>query len=159
MRALRWTVLPTVVFLLCAGLAPTRPNVKLHLSAVRVVTVDGHVKELPVGKTVLKKGDVVKYVIVATNVGTQPALALTPIARVPAAMAYVAGSARDDGAVAQFTLDGKTWSVKPMVDVKTAHGIVKKPADPALYRSVRWVLEHPLPAHKTMAFSYEVRVK
>ncbi len=156
------------VALLMAGLflAPVsafaaQPKVQLHLSGVLLLKeVGGHVKEVPMDKAVAKKGDLIRYTIVASNIGTKPALALTPVGHVPVRTAFVAGSAqRVAGATVEYTLDGESWSARPMVVIKTAKGTEKRAADPALFKSVRWVFSRALLPHKSDSVTYEVRVQ
>ncbi|MGZ6196282.1 MAG: hypothetical protein ACXWNL_01340 [Vulcanimicrobiaceae bacterium] len=144
--------------MLCTALASARPVVKLHLKGVVVQQSEGRTSQTPVEGVVLKAGDLVRYTIAASNSGDSPALKLTPVGPVPKATSFVPGSARAAGAFAEFTLDGKTWSAHPMLSTKTPNGIVAKPADPSLYRAVRWITKRALPPKSVFVYSYDVRV-
>jgi len=143
-----------------AGLsvALARPIVRLHLSGALLQQHDGRQVQKPIDGLVLKAGDLIRYSIVATNAGDSPALSLIPVGPIPKSTAYVPGSARGNDATLEFSLDGKTWSKKPMLSIQTAHGVVKKPADPVLYKAIRWITKGALAAHKQLVFSYDVRV-
>ncbi|MGH8163987.1 MAG: hypothetical protein ACREP1_06605 [Rhodanobacteraceae bacterium] len=146
------------IFLCGAAAASARPVVTLHLTGTLVQQRDGRTTERSVEGLVLKAGDLVRYTIAATNSGDLAARKLVPVGPIPKATSFVPGSARGDDATPQFTLDGKTWSAKPMLVVKTANGSVRKPADPALYRAVRWIARGTLAPRKREVFSYDVRV-
>ena len=134
------------------------PHVSLHLSGVLVQ--GGKTAEKAVEKVSLKRGDRVRWTIVAENDGTKPALRLAPMDRVPQGMTFLAGSASSAvPAAVEYTLDGRTWSPRPTVKVTQPNGKVQtKPADPASYRAVRWVFARPLAAHERASVSFETRV-
>ncbi len=149
------------IFLVPASAFAAQPKVQLHLSGVLLVKeAGGHVKETPMDKAIAKKGDLIRYTIVASNIGTKPALALTPVGHVPVRTAFVAGSAqRIAGATIEYTLDNSSWSTRPVIAIKTAKGMEKRAADPALFKSVRWVFSRALLPHKSDSVTYEVRVQ
>jgi uncharacterized repeat protein (TIGR01451 family) len=141
-----------------------------YAKPVVVLTLQGAVVErdakgaerlTPLANAVLKPGDLVRYDVVATNSGTDPAAHLIPAARVPDGTTYEAGSASLAAASRiEFSLDGgKTWSSKPLVPVKTSSGTVEKPAPIAAYTALRWVDDKSLAPKSSVAYSYEVRVK
>ena len=139
------------------------PNVALHLSS-SVVGKDakGNATIDPIDSdTVLKQGETVRYDIVATNNGSDPALSLKPVGKIPPGMLYEAGTASAAPAsIVEFSLDGgKKWSKLPTIKVTTPKGVVEKPADPATYTMVRWILQKPLAPKASVTYSYEVRVK
>jgi uncharacterized repeat protein (TIGR01451 family) len=155
--------------LLCGGAsaasptcAPAAPCVNLQLTgAAYARQPDGTYKEVALDSATLKSGDKVRYTILATNKGSAPALHLVPSDPFPARMAYVAGSATaTSAATAEFTLDGKTWSAKPMVSVKSASGtVISKPAPASDYKGIRWAMTAPLAPQASAKFAFEVLVK
>ena len=151
-----------------AGLAVTtaaalaRPDVVLHLSGAMVEkAANGSVRLTPIdASTKLKTGEIVQYTISAYNKGSDPALHLAPVGKIPNGTAYVAGSALNGTAKLEFSVDGgKTWSAKPMVTVQVASGPQTKPADPSSFTAIRWTNDKPLAPKGSARFSYEVRVK
>jgi uncharacterized repeat protein (TIGR01451 family) len=139
------------------------PKVVLHLAG-SVVGKDakGNPTIDPIDSdTILKPGEIVRYDIVATNTGTDPALSLKPVGKIPPGMFYEAGTASAAPAsVVEFSLDGgKNWSKLPTVKVKTPKGVVEQKADPATYTTVRWILQKPLAPKASVTYSYEVRIK
>lgn len=133
------------------------PSVKLALSQALIVQKDGKTVATAVPEDGAKYGSTLRYTIVAKNGGDKPALNVLPVGRIPHGVTFIAKSATP--ASAQYTLDGKSWSAKPMVEVKEANGKrVKKPADPSTYVGVRWKIAKLLPK-KTETFTYEVTVR
>jgi uncharacterized repeat protein (TIGR01451 family) len=143
--------------------AYARPNVQLHLTA-EVVGHDAKgnktLDPVPQGEP-LRPGEIVHYDIVASNAGSDPALKLAPVGRIPSGMVYEAGSASTAPAfVVEFSLDGgKTWAKVPTVKVTTSAGVVEKKADPTTFTTVRWIMQKPLAPKASVTYSYEVRVK
>jgi uncharacterized repeat protein (TIGR01451 family) len=139
-----------------------KPIVQLKLQGALVEhDPKGAEKLTPVGDVQLRPGETVRYDIVATNAGADPAVKLMPTGRIPAGTEYEAGTATISGAARiEFSIDGgKTWAVKPLVKVKTDAGIVEKPADPAMYTTLRWVNEKSLAPKQSITYTYEVRIK
>jgi len=144
------------------AVAEAKPNVVLKLSGVLVERDQSGAERISaVEKAQLKPGDVVRYVIVASNVGADPARNLVPVGQIPAGTAFQAGSASmKDAAHVEYSLDGgKTWSSAPTIRVHTPAGDVVKKADPATYTSVRWIEDKPLAPKGSATFVYVVRVK
>ncbi len=139
-----------------------KPLVQLKLQGELVERDAKGVEKLtPIASAELQPGETVRYDIVATNVGSDPANKLVPTGRVPSGTIYEPGSATLSGASRiEFSLDGgKTWAAHPVVKVKTDAGIVEKPADPSLYTMLRWVNEKALVPNSSVTYSYEVRIK
>lgn len=150
----------TLGILLCSAAIPAlaSPQVSLHLSAFLVRDAGGHPVNEPLGNQKITAGARVRFVIEAHNAGASRVLHLTPSDPIPVHMSYVPGSAKDGQSTVEFSLDGKTFSEHPTVKVKTAKGMVSKPADPSSYRAIRWVTRVPLPANHTFTYSYEAQV-
>jgi uncharacterized repeat protein (TIGR01451 family) len=146
---------------LTASVALARPDVVLHLSGATVQRTAGGEKLVPLDPAVkLKAGEVVRWTIVGTNKGSDPALHFTPVDKIVAGTAYIAGSATTAGGRPEFSLDeGKTWSPKPMVVVQSPTGPVSKPADPSSFTNIRWIADKSLAPKASARFSFEVRVK
>lgn len=158
-RALVATLMTAAVFL-CALPAQARPVVKLQLSGSLVErSAKGGEKLVSMEHIVLKSGEIVRYTILASNTGTDPALELTPVGRIPSGTRYIAGSAHGSTSDVEYTLDGKTWSAHPLQS-KTQNGkVVHAPADASMFTALRWHMKTALAAHKATSFTYEVRVK
>jgi len=155
LKSLLTAAFVAAAFSLSALAAEARPHVELHLTGT--LLENGHPGKTTIDHAVLKAGDVVHFTVAATNNGDAPALKFQPQAMIPAHTTYVPGSARAQGTV-EFSLDGKTWSQKPVLQTKTAAGVVTKSADPSLYRAIRWTASRTLAPKKTVLFSYDVRV-
>ena len=161
-------LLVTGAFLLSAALpsfagtgsTASRPAVKLQLSGDLLTVSDGKTIATPIEKAVLKKGDLVRYTIVALNAGGKPAASLSTVGPVPQRTAYVASSAsHPSNASIAFSLDGKSFSAQPMVTVNTPSGPVQKPALPEQYVAVRWIAQRALAPKQSLRYTYEDRVK
>jgi uncharacterized repeat protein (TIGR01451 family) len=121
---------------------------------------DGAEKTTPVADVALKPGETVRYTLVAVNRGTDPALGLKPIGKIPAGTSFEAGSAAGAAARVEYSLDGgKTWSTSPTIKVQTPAGIVEKKADPSTYTAIRWTADKPLAPRAVAAYSYQVHIK
>lgn len=152
-----------VGLLACATSAPAmaRPDVKVHLGGVLVEkTASGQSTTRPINGLTLHHGDVVRYSIDANNGGDEAALDFSTVGRVPARTQYVAGSASVPPAtIVEYSLDGKTWSTRPMVDRKTSHGVVHEAASAAKFVAVRFTAKRALVPNAAFHYTYEVVVK
>jgi len=150
----------TAAVFCCSIAAQARPNVKLVLSSSAVVFHDGKPSVVPLPPEGIKRGERLRYTIVASNSGDRAALQFEPVGHIPAGAAFVTNSAFSSiDASVEYTLDGITWSARPTTSVKEPNGrIVKKLADPSNYRAVRWTVTQ-LGVRQTATFSYEVHVK
>jgi|SRR5579884_103618 len=162
MRRYAASALVVALALAAPAVASAKPSVTLKLTGSLVTKAsDGHAVLSPVEKATLHPGDDVEYAIAATNVGSSPALKLSPAGAIPAGTAYVDGSARAAHARVEFSLDhGKTWSTAPTIAVKNADGTTSvKKAPVSAYTAIRFVSEAPLAPRASAAYAYEVRVK
>jgi uncharacterized repeat protein (TIGR01451 family) len=133
-------VLATSLFASLNAAASAKPLVHLHLQGAQ-------------------EGAVVRYALVATNDGADPATKLISTTRVPDGTQFVSAGAAAAARI-EFSLDGgKTWAARPLVKVATAHGTVERDAPASAYTALRWIEAAPLGAHRTVTYSYEVRVK
>jgi uncharacterized repeat protein (TIGR01451 family) len=143
------------------SVAQAKPVVALKLSAQMIQhQANGAEHFVPIDTAALKPGDEIRYVIVATNTGTNAAKNLVPVGRIPAGTAYVAGSASSPTANPEFSLDGgKTWAAMPTVKVHTRSGDVVQKADPATYTTIRWHESAALEPKASQTFVYAVTIK
>lgn len=144
-----------------ATAAIARPLIALRLQAVVVSkNSDGSEKTTPIEQRQPAPGQLIRYVITASNNGSDAAKNFSSVAKIPAGTSYVAGSAQAPSGRVEFSLDGgKTWAAKPTVAVRTAQGTVERPADPQSFTTVRYVADAPLAAKSSDTFAYAVRVK
>ena len=109
--------------------AEAKPNVALKMSGY-VVQRSGNVEKLaPIEQTEPHPGDVIRYVVVATNAGSDPANKLVVAARVPQGTSFEGGSATSNALLhPQFSLDGgKTWAATPTIAVKNTMSTFSTP--------------------------------
>ena|SRR5579871_5771603 len=161
MNRLFIAMLGGAVFSTALGLTATaQPNVQLRLNGYVMQRAAGAEKAVPIEHAAPKPGDVIKYVITATNGGSEPARNLAAVGRVPAGTSFYASLVPSGASKVEFSIDGgKTWSAAPMVKVHTASGDVLKKADASLYTMVRFADLKPLAAKSAVAYAYEVRVR
>lgn len=152
-----------VLFFTCVApaLALARPDVKVHLTgAVVQKNAKGEISTTPVAGQTLHAGQIILYTIDATNAGSDAALDFKTNGAVPARTQFVAGSVSAPAAtVVEYSVDGKIWSAHPAIAVRSAHGIVRKPANPSQYVSVRFTAKRALAPKASFRYSYEVLVK
>jgi uncharacterized repeat protein (TIGR01451 family) len=147
---------------LCAAAAAVaKPVVVVKLVQASVVTApDGSSHLAPLdGSTPVGSGAAIRYTVSAKDTGTDAARGLALTGRIPEGTAFTPGSVRGPGGHSEFSLDGKSFSTRPMVKVNTPAGEVMQPADPGQYIMIRWVKDGPLDAKSSTAFSYDVRIK
>jgi uncharacterized repeat protein (TIGR01451 family) len=97
----------------------------------------------------IRAGDEVHYTIRVTNPGRTPVSNVIVTKRLPYGLTYVGGSAVGPAASVQFSVDsGKSFAASSSLEVATA-GQAPRPALPADYTHVRWLLKRPLPAGAT----------
>jgi uncharacterized repeat protein (TIGR01451 family) len=102
---------------------------------------------------VAKPGDVIRYVLVFTNVTAGPVKNIQFVDPIPQGTVYVLGSAVADRPVrVEFSIDGKSYSAQPTIAVAQDGKTVEQPAPPERYTHVRWtVLGSLAPGAKVMA--------
>lgn len=133
----------------------------MALAQATVVTAaDGTTHLAPLeGDTPVARGAVIRYTVTAKDTGTDAARHLALTGRIPSATAFVPGSIHGLGGHADYSLDGKTFAVRPMVATTTPTGTVMVPADPGQYVMVRWTMDGALAPAASASFSYDVRLK
>ena len=113
--------LSSIAVFTCASVALASPNGKPHIAlnlGASVVSYDAKgVEHDSPADVALKSGALIRYTVLAKNVGDAPARNLSPSARVPAGTVYEpTPSVHVSSATVEFSLDGgKTWSAVPTV--------------------------------------------
>ena len=113
---------------------------------VEVKAPDGTTKTELVPAAVAVPGDQVVYTVTFKNVGNQSADNIRITNPIPAEMQYVADTASGPGSDVLYSVDGgKTYGRAAELFVTESDGR-KRPAGPADYTHIRWVLKAPLAA-------------
>jgi uncharacterized repeat protein (TIGR01451 family) len=156
----RIVMLLCALFLPCAATAANAtPNVDLHLSGTIISHSGSTISYLPLDRPV-KAGETIQYTIVAKNLGTAPAIGLTPVGRIPEGTTFVRAEPVPAFVHVEYTLDGKTWSAHPTIVVKDPDGNTHTAAAPLnLYKAIRWSTSGTLAPKKSLQFAYEVEVQ
>lgn len=101
---------------------------------------------VPAGR--IRAGDEVHYTIRVTNPGRRPVSGVMVTKRLPFGLTYIGGSAVGPAATVQFSVDsGESFATATALEVRT--GRATRPAVPADYTHVRWLLKRPLAAGAT----------
>ncbi|HEV8369180.1 MAG TPA: hypothetical protein VGQ39_14600 [Pyrinomonadaceae bacterium] len=119
------------------------------------------------GKVAIEKagsvnpGEVINYTILSNNEGSGPARDFKTVGPIPARTIYVDGSAKAEGAIAVYSIDGgKSYFAKPMIDERQPDGTTKRvPAPLSMYTQVRFEWSNPIAANSQYSASYQVRLK
>ena len=158
--------LPLVLLgvLLCAGsVLAASPELRVEIDVqreVREVNRKGEARLVrrPVGVT--KPGDVLVYTLRYRNVGTGPAVGATLSDPIPDGTVLVPGSVEAAPAHVLYSLDGKTYSARPIVRRTNASGVEEEVDAPAeLVRHIRVALPDELPAGSSGSTSFKVIVQ
>lgn len=157
MRILRMILLSIAVLIAPAWSSAGQPEVKVQLSAKRIVK-NAQGKESISGGDSAKPGEIIEYRATYKNSGTATAGNVSATLPIPTEMEFVADSATPAGASA--STDGTTFSAVPLVrKVKLAYGVVSNREVPvAEYRSLRWNLRDLAPG-ASVTVSARMKIK
>lgn len=112
---------------------------------------------VPLAKAV--PGDEVVYTVTVQNVGKEPATDVVVTNPVPEHTRYVAGSAGGPGTEVAYSVDGgRTWGRAEELKVREADGTLR-PATPADYTHVRFVMKNALTPGSVAFARYRVAIK
>ncbi|WP_299408360.1 hypothetical protein [Acaryochloris sp. IP29b_bin.148] len=144
-----------------------QPQVKLVLGAEKqVITINAEGEEVISwealeGQVSVQPGDVIRYTLNSENGGDNPANSLVVTQPVPEQTAYLADSARANGAALTYSIDGgETYSAQPMIEETQPDGSVKMvPAPAEMYSHVRWDYSETLQPMAQVQAVYEVTVQ
>lgn len=150
----------------CTGMALAQRAGSSNAPPVMKINLSGEI-ERPAGNVAIEKagavspGEVINYTINSHNEGPSAAREFKAIGPIPAKTVYVEGSAKAEGAVAFYSIDGsKSYSLKPMIEQRQADGSMKLvPAPVSMYTHVRFEWNNTLAADTHCSASYRVRVK
>ena len=101
------------------------------------------------------------WTITSENDGNGAAVEYKAVAHIPRGTTFVVDSAKGDGAMAFYSIDGgKSYSPQPMIEEKQPNGSSKRvPAPISIYTDVRYEWADPLAPGGKLSASYKVRVK
>lgn len=111
--------------------------------------------------TALLPGDEVNYSLHFTNPTAGPIRGVVFNNPVPAGLRYKAETASADrkDVTIDYSIDGgKTYSVKPLVEVEVDGARVKRPAPPDMYTHIRWTIQGPVPAGASVAAEFKAHL-
>jgi uncharacterized repeat protein (TIGR01451 family) len=143
--------------MLAPGIALAAAHVELVETVAAVETHAGKLVVVP-RTGITRQGERLRYTIAAKNTGDRAAVNLTPIAKIPGGLVFIAGTA---GTGAEFSVDaGKTFSPAPTVRVTNPGGTTTtRPALPHEYNAIRWADPQPLAPGARITFAYDVIVE
>jgi uncharacterized repeat protein (TIGR01451 family) len=145
-----------------------KPQLDLQLAAKKQVIVqDQNGKQVtqwePLeGKSTVKPGDVLKYILSGDNKGTKPIKNLVLKQPIPQQMVYVLNSIKvsDKNAKITYSIDNqRTFVEKPTIQVTTKDGKVEtKPAPASAYTHIR-ILVPSVAENANVTAIYETQVR
>lgn len=147
--------------------ALNRPQIKLNLSAEKQIVSQDQKGQKTVtwkalaGKVTVNPGDVLRYIVTGRNEGDRLAKKFVVTQPIPKQMAYVLGSATNNGnAKTTYSIDnGKSFVETPTVQVRLANGQVEtRPAPAEAYTHIRWNFGDAKPKAMVNAM-YQVKVR
>jgi uncharacterized repeat protein (TIGR01451 family) len=142
-----------------ASLSAGRPEVKVSLTGA----VERKDELVPVERAdMVKSGETLDWTMTSANTGSAPAYNYQTVGKIPPGTQFVANSAKAEGsAIVSYSIDGgKTFSAKPMVDVRQPDGSLKKvPAPVDSYTQVRYEWADPLRENGKLTAAYKVRLR
>ena len=107
-------------------------------------------------------GDVLKFTIAYTNIGSSEARGAVIDDPVPAGTTYIGNSAEGKDTVITFSIDGKNYEAPPMIKYKAKQADGKEVeyhATPDMYKHIRWRLTKAVPSRASGTVSFKVTVK
>lgn len=107
-------------------------------------------------------GDRLRYVVMGTNSGDEPARNLEVSQPIPNQMVYVMGSASSsNNAKITYSIDnGETFVENPTIEVEQEDGtVVEKPAPASAYTHIRWEFESAIAPEEDLEAMYKVEVE
>ncbi|MCU0548563.1 MAG: hypothetical protein MUC48_04375 [Leptolyngbya sp. Prado105] len=109
----------------------------------------------------VKKGTVLRLQVLGHNTGDRPAEKLVVTQPVPRGTVYTIGSATQENAELDYSVDGgKTYSPNPMVVITLPDGRTGlQPAPADTYSHVRWTFSRAIAPQSGVEVSYEVSVQ
>lgn len=145
-------------------MAAEKPNLTLKIKAEKEVSVTGQD-----GKTrfewreisALEPGDLIRYTILYTNIGSSEARNAVIVDPVPAGTTYVSGSAEGKGAEITFSVDGKQFETPALLKYRSKAGQGQHGemiAMPEMYSHIKWKLVKVVPRGGTGSVSFSVKV-
>ncbi len=148
------------------GSEGTRPEVpsglKVTSSAkrqVEAVNEKGEKVDLLEDVAAAVPGDELVMLITYVNQGREPAKNVSLVNPIPGKMSYVGDSARGEGTVVTFSVDGgKTYGPPESLFVVQADG-TRRMAEPGEYTHIRWLREGPLAADGRGEARFRVIIK
>ena len=113
------------------------------------------------GNLLTQPGDVIKYTLIAENIGTAEARDIEVVDPIPFGTEYVLGSATGSGVEILYSINGGTnYVAQPLIEVRDATGkIIRKPAPASMYTHVKWIIREPLKPKQKKNMDLHVRVQ
>ncbi|HIP07689.1 MAG TPA: DUF11 domain-containing protein [Mariprofundaceae bacterium] len=153
----------TLAMMVLPAYAMAAPNVKIEITAEKVVMVeeDGKKVEKRVVASEVLPGDVLVYTLAFKNVGDELARNIKVDNPIPKDTAYVVDSAYGPGSKITFSVDGgKTFNSPSLLryEVEVKGEVQQRKASPEEYTGIRWTIEE-VGVGKSGVASFRVRVK
>lgn len=162
MKGLFRHLLPLLLIAICAAPAAAQNVIELEALVQQereVVDETGATRRVLVDASRVVPGETVLYTTVYRNVGQVRADHLVINNPIPEHTVFVAGSASEERAMVEYSVDGGfSFDLPANLVVAEADGRVR-PATPRDYTNVRWTLEDALAPGETGQVGYRVQLK
>lgn len=150
-----------VCLLLLPSLALAAPDVKVEITAEKIVLVEQNGKQIEkrVLATDVLPGDVIVYTLQYENKGDEAAQNVVLNDPIPQGTSYVVASAFSPAAEVSFSIDGKTFKNPSLLTymVKKNGKTEQRKASPEQYTHIRWLVKK-IPAGKSGVVGFRVKV-
>ena len=150
-----------VCLLLLPSLALAAPDVKVEITAEKIVLVEQNGKQIEkrVPATDVLPGDVIVYTLQYENKGDEAAQNVVLNDPIPQGTSYVVASAFSPAAEVSFSIDGKAFKNPSLLTymVKKNGKTEQRKASPEQYTRIRWLVKK-IPAGKSGVVGFRVKV-
>ena len=113
------------------------------------------------GRLITRPGDIIRYTLMATNLGADPAYHVDLVDPIPAGTEYILDSAEGSGMAVSYSIDGgRSYQPPPVLyDFQRPDGgMERRPALSRMYTHVRWLVGQPIRPGARVVATLRVRV-
>lgn len=161
-RRVKMKYVLSLALLLLPAYAMAAPEVKIEITAEKVVMVEKDGKKVEAREPALEvyPGDILAYILTYKNLGNEAAHDVALRDPIPESTTYVAGSVFGPGTIVGFSIDdGKTFKGASLLsyEINVNGKAIKKKASPEQYTHIQWIVKEVAPGKSGMA-GFRVRV-
>lgn len=136
--------------------APVADKQPVEVELVGEVTRGGKTLTFGADRLEVRPGEVITWRMRVTNNRATALPAPKMVGPIPEGTTFVGDSAEGEGVAVDYSLDGQSYSPRPMVQNERGEMV---PADPSTYKSVRFTFNESVAPGKSKLASYRTRVR